>query len=149
MRLNRLGALLRDRAPGTAEENSVAGYELLTALAEEIGKQKFSDLPPLLTLAVVVIETDRGARLNVGRLAAELGTSRATLDRLFQTWLHTTPQEYLIRQRMESAGQLIRGGQFSFKEIAEQLGFKNAFYFSTAFKKYTGKSPTEFKRGVR
>lgn len=147
-RLRRIGTLLREKKPGTAAENAVAGFELLTALAEEVGRQKRSELPPLLTRAVTLIETDRGKRMNVSRLVEELGISRAGLDRLFRTWLDLSPQQYLIRQRMESACQLIRDGQLSFKEIAEFLGFRNAFYFSTAFRKYSGQSPSEFRRSI-
>ena len=147
-RLRRIGTLLREKRPGTAAANSVAGFELLTALAEEVGRQKRSELPPLLTRAVTLIETDRGNRMNVSRLVEELGISRAGVDRLFRTWLHVSPQQYLIRQRMESARQLIRDGQLSFKEIAELLGFRNAFYFSTAFRKYSGQSPSEFRRSI-
>ena len=96
---------------------------------------------------MTLIETERGNRMNVSRLVEELGISRAGVDRLFRTWPHISPQQYLIRQRMESACQLIRDGQLSFKEIAELLGFRNAFYFSTAFRKYSGQSPSEFRRG--
>lgn len=146
-RLRRIGTLLREKRPGTASANSVAGFELLAALADEVGRQKRPELPPLLTRAVTLIETERGNRMNVSRLVEELGISRAGVDRLFRTWLHISPQQYLIRQRMESACQQIRDGQLSFKEIAELLGFRNAFYFSTAFRKYSGQSPSEFRRG--
>ena len=46
---------------------------------------------------------------------------------------------------MESAVQLVRAGQLSFKEIAEQLGFRNSLYFSTVFRRYTGLTPTAFR----
>ena len=36
-------------------------------------------------------------------------------------------------------------GQYSVNEIAAMVGFNTPRYFSTAFKQYTGMTPTQFK----
>ena len=87
-----------------------------------------------------------GCYFSIPELAAMSNTSKATLNRLFRKYLNTSPQAYLNSLRMENAKNLIRRGNLSFKEIAEQLGFRNSLYFSTSFKKYTGVAPSEFRK---
>ena len=42
--------------------------------------------------------------------------------------------------------KLIAEGNFNFTEISEKVGFASARYFSTSFKQYTGKTPTQYKK---
>ena len=46
---------------------------------------------------------------------------------------------------MEKAITLITSTALSFTEIAEKVGFTTSRYFSTAFKQYTGETPTQYK----
>ena len=148
-RFERIAELLTARRREQASENSQLGYAIILGLAEKYSLSVGTDLPPVLTHAVWAMEADRGCHQSVSRLAADLGTSRATLTRLFRNYLGTSPQAYWNKLRMESAVQLVGGGPLSFKEIAEQLGFRNSLYFSTVFRRYTGLTPTAFRnRGV-
>lgn len=47
--------------------------------------------------------------------------------------------------RLERAAALLRSGH-NVGRVADEVGFDNAKYFSTAFKKYFGVSPSEFKK---
>ncbi len=144
-RFLRIADLLQRKDYDEASENSHFGYEFIAFLARCCSQAEKRELPPLLTRAIWTMEADRGCHLSITRLAAELGTSRATLTRLFQGYLGISPQAHWNRLRMESARQLVASGGLSFKEIAESLGFRNSLYFSTAFRKYTGLTPTEFR----
>ena len=50
---------------------------------------------------------------------------------------------------MEKAKILLEQGNLKTYEIAEAVGFSDAHYFSVAFKKTVGKTPTEYAREVR
>ena len=52
---------------------------------------------------------------------------------------------YINKFRMEKAITLITSTDMSFTEIAEKVGFTTSRYFSTAFKQYTGETPTQYK----
>lgn len=148
-RFARIAELLAARRREQAAENSQLGYAIILGLAEKYSFSVGTDLPSVLTHAVWAMEADRGCHQSVSRLAADLGTSRATLTRMFRNFLGISPQAYWNKLRMESAVQLVRAGQLSFKEIAEQLGFRNSLYFSTVFHRYTGLTPTAFRaRGL-
>ncbi|KAB6245708.1 helix-turn-helix domain-containing protein, partial [Bacteroides xylanisolvens] len=53
--------------------------------------------------------------------------------------------DYINKFRMEKAITLITSTALSFTEIAEKVGFTTSRYFSTAFKQYTGETPTQYK----
>lgn len=148
-RFFRIADLMVAKQYDQAPENSHLGYEFLGFLALHYSRAEMRDLPPLLTKAVWTMESDRSCRLSISQLAKELGISRATLTRLFQDYLGVTPHAHWNRLRMESAKQLVGMGLFSFKEIAGKLGFQNSLYFSTAFRQYTGMTPSEFRNGNR
>ena len=59
-----------------------------------------------------------------------------------------TPEDQ-IAIRMERAKQLILEGRHSIKEIADLLGISNPFYFSTAFRRYVGMSPSQYRKELR
>ena len=145
-KLRSIGKLIA--AKEDAKDNTSAGYELLIELADVHRKSRLRKYPPALARAVTLVDLNMGANLNVNSLALQTGVSRYTLIRLFRGWLGRTPQEYIASQRMEYAKQLVCSGRLSHKEIAQELGFKNASHFSLAFKKYTGMSPRSFKASL-
>jgi AraC-like DNA-binding protein len=145
-KLRSIGKLIA--ANEDAKGNSSAGYELLMELADIHRKSRLRKYPPALAKAVTLVDLCMGANLNVNSLAYQTGVSRYTLIRLFRGWLGRTPQEYIAAQRMEYAKQLVCSGRLSHKEIAQELGFKNASHFSLAFKKYTGMAPRTFKASL-
>lgn len=141
--------LMSRKDPAEAAENSQLGYGFILMLADRYHSESMASLPPLLTKAVWTMESNRNCHQSIARLAADLGTSRATLTRLFSDCLGVSPQAYWNKLRMESAIQLVKAGHLSFKEIAENLGFRNSLYFSTVFRKYTGLTPTAYRNGER
>ncbi len=72
--------------------------------------------------------------------------SRASLYKKIKSITGMSTNEYINKLRMEKALQLIQTTKLSFTEIAEQVGFTTPSYFSTAFKQYTGQTPTQYKK---
>ena len=60
-----------------------------------------------------------------------------------------TAIEYQKQKKIETAKRLLEGDALSVKEIASHLGFCDAAYFSAYFKKYTGLTPKEYKKGIK
>ena len=53
--------------------------------------------------------------------------------------------DYINKFRIEKALTLIANTEMTFTEISEEVGFTSPSYFSTAFKQYTGETPTQYK----
>ena len=73
------------------------------------------------------------------------------IRKLFKKEIGVTPAEYLLKERMTLAQQLLSSGisnrfsPYSVSQIAEACGFSEPLYFSRVFKKYFGVPPTEYK----
>ena len=52
---------------------------------------------------------------------------------------------YINYCRIEAAKKLLQSSDYKIYEIAELVGYTNTYYFSRTFKKYTGKSPYDYK----
>ena len=68
---------------------------------------------------------------------------------LFKAQTGLTPNDYLQRLRVEAAQEQLRQTDFSVTQIALAMGFSSGQYFSTVFARYTGVSPTRFRKGAR
>lgn len=55
-------------------------------------------------------------------------------------------QEYLIVYRMKIASKLLLDTDLTVQTIAGQVGYSDAFTFTKAFKRHTGKSPSDYRR---
>lgn len=86
--------------------------------------------------------------LSLSFLADELGLSSGYLSSLIKQVFGVSFKEYVLNLRLNQAKLLILSTSLKNYEISEAVGFSDANYFSTAFKKRFGKSPNQFKDGV-
>lgn len=87
--------------------------------------------------------------ITVEDIAHYVGISRSYLFRKFQGKTGQSPKDYLDSYRLKHAGQLLRETDLSITAIAYSVGFENNLYFSKAFRKYTGTSPSEYRKSKK
>ena len=92
------------------------------------------------------LENNCRADLTVEDLARVAGVSAATLQKGFRKGCGISPKEYLKRRIMEKGKNLLGFSDFNIGQIAEELGFSDAAYFSRYFKKDSGYSPLEYRK---
>lgn len=79
-------------------------------------------------------------------LSERFGFTPEYLSKIFKKQTGETPSKYLTRLRMNEAKHLLVGNpELEIQKIGELVGYKDAFYFSRAFKSYTGIQPSEFR----
>ena len=76
-------------------------------------------------------------------LEEKFGYSAFYLRSVFKESFQVSPNEYLLKVRMERACLLLRQGVQA-KDAANEVGFSDPLYFSKVFKKFTGCSPSEY-----
>lgn len=84
-------------------------------------------------------------RLAVADIADAAGLSVSRLAHLFRAQVGCTPQQFLERQRLQRAAQLLTLSGHPVKRIAREVGFDNPFYFTLRFKRFTGCSPRQYR----
>ena len=92
------------------------------------------------------IETNYSYPITVEDISYYVGISRSHLFRSFQTYMSKSPKEYLTEYRIKQACRLLRETDLSVSAIAYSVGFENNLYFSKAFRKQKGVSPTEYRK---
>ena len=86
-------------------------------------------------------------RIQLEDIAAAGAVCRSRCCRLFSRKLRITPMNYVNRYRLEKACDLIRNGR-SITEAAFSSGFQGTSYFSEAFRKQYGMSPSSYARSL-
>ncbi|WP_339278566.1 response regulator transcription factor [Paenibacillus sp. FSL W8-1187] len=82
--------------------------------------------------------------IHLQQLADRVYISKNHLSTIFRQATGETFGDYLTRVRMERAKSMVLEKRLLVAEIAEKVGYRNVPYFTTLFKRHTGKSPTEF-----
>ena len=86
--------------------------------------------------------------LNMEALAKKLHLSYTGFLWKFKNTMQCTPSEYLSYLRIHYAKTLLLESNLKIFEIAERCGYNNAFYFTNAFRKHTGYSPSTFRKNT-
>ncbi|QGJ68943.1 AraC family transcriptional regulator [Planctomycetales bacterium 10988] len=85
-------------------------------------------------------------KIEVKTLANLAHLSISQFDRKFKQLFQMTPQQYILRVRINAACQALISGGKSVAQIAHQSGFYDQSYFSKHFKKQMGLSPAAYRR---
>lgn len=104
------------------------------------------ETPEKLRRAVLFIRQHYSEKISLEDLCRFCAVSPQQMIRYFRANLNTTPTAYIIQYKMDKARELLMyAPQMSIKEVAAELGFDDQCYFSRAFSRCTGESPTEYR----
>jgi len=97
------------------------------------------------TIHLIKINLDN-ATFSVEELADKMCLSSSQLHRKLQALVDQAPGQLLRNMRLQKAAELLKLKAGSIADICYQTGFNDQAYFSRAFKKQFGCSPTAFKK---
>ncbi len=76
------------------------------------------------------------------------GISGTYFRKIFQSYYAVSPQKYILGKRLSHAKILIDNGDFdTISDLAASVGYSDPLYFSRAFKKKYGISPSKYTKG--
>ena len=148
----------RERRPGYREMTETLLRQLIVTLARmyrqgEPPPPLALATPPLTRASLMPIIEDaffyRYQALTLNALARLLNLSVRQTQRLLQQNFGKTFSQKLTEARMAAATQFLTGTELSVTDISERLGFSSIEHFSAAFRRFTGVSPRQFRRGQR
>ena len=84
-------------------------------------------------------------RIRIGALAQEIGIHRSHLAAVFLRNVGLSPQDFLLRLRMERARFLLTQTDMAVQDAAAAVGYDDPLAFSRAFRRYSGKSPSTYR----
>ena len=89
-----------------------------------------------------------GDRIAVNQLAELVHLSVSQFERKFKRLFHMTPQQYILRVRINAACQALTTSQKSVAQIAAQTGFYDQSYFTKQFRKQMRLTPLRYRRAA-
>lgn len=110
--------------------------------------KSYSDGLPLGQLRQVkeYIDAHLDKSLSLEELAQVVPMSPGYFSRLFKQSTGFTPHQYVIRQRVKTAKELLRQRKLSIADVAYQVGFANQGHLNYHFKKFTGVTPKAMQK---
>ncbi|WP_058300818.1 AraC family transcriptional regulator [Gorillibacterium timonense] len=139
--------------PGESRELRItsAFFQLMATLLDEASGERSGSRPPesrrkiYAARAMEYVDVNYSRGVTVEELAADLGLSRKYLSRLFKDETGISPQQYLLKYRLDKASELLRGTALSVKEVSFSVGYKDPLLFSRMFKQLFGLSPRQYR----
>lgn len=86
-------------------------------------------------------------KISLSDIAVSGAVGQSKCCKLFAKYFNQTPNVYLNRYRLNKSIELLRNTDMTITEIAVSVGFNGASYYAETFRKWLGKSPTEFRKG--
>lgn len=97
----------------------------------------------------LTVETHLTEQPSIHTIAEKLALTTNSLYRIVKEYSGVSPKNFFIGRLMMEAQRKLRYSNLSAKELAYELGFNDADYFSRLFKKCTGESITEFLKNTQ
>ena len=91
------------------------------------------------------INTNFEQQMHITKLAKKFYINTSYCCKLFEQVFGSNFGSYVIDVRMMNAKKYLAEGK-TVKETAQLVGYTDYFYFTKAFKKYYGNTPTEFRK---
>jgi AraC-like DNA-binding protein len=94
-----------------------------------------------------IVGKNLAADWTLDALARQCHYSPEQLRRLCLRELGRSPMQHLTYMRMQRAQELLESSNDKLEVVAASVGYESAIVFSRAFKRWIGRSPSEYRRG--
>ncbi|MGC9452666.1 MAG: helix-turn-helix domain-containing protein [Oceanipulchritudo sp.] len=101
---------------------------------------------PLVARGLALMRHHATSRLTIQEMLRELPVTARTFQMRFRKVIGCSPMEELFRLRVEFARQQLAETNHTVDRIAEDCGFRHAESMAQYFKKWTGLTPTQYRR---
>jgi AraC family transcriptional regulator len=155
--IRHIGASLQQGLRRPDETNQLFIDHMMLALTAHVaqtygGLRRSTELargglaPWQLKRACEKLESDLGGKLSLQQISAEFDLSVSHFSRAFRVSTGLPPHQWLLRQRVNAAKQLMTVRDLPLSEIAMSAGFANQSHFTRVFSAVVGVSPGVWRR---
>ena len=101
---------------------------------------------PAISFAMEQMFSDLKRSWRAGELAKLCGLSERHFFRRFKRETGVSPIDWLRKERIRVAQRKLLDGAKRVKEVCDEVGYHDVFFFSRDFKRHTGSSPSDYRR---
>lgn len=112
------------------------------------GPQRYpgEQYPESLKIALEFMDQHLDTNLRLEEIAEVAGISQPYLFTIFKRYLELSPHQYMLRQRLTRAKQLLAAGEATIKEISSDCGFESLEAFYRRFTRNEGITPGAYRK---
>lgn len=99
-----------------------------------------------IDLALRLLLNDSSSSHSLRQIAVHCGLSRSYFEKAFKVSLGTPPHRWLVRQRIQLAGEKLEQTNDSVSSIALSCGFTDQSHLTRVFGAIVGSSPAAWRR---
>ena len=109
---------------------------------------RLAEREPRVANAIRLMEARIDSPVTIAAIAKNVKISARRLETLFNSQLGLSPAAYFNRLRLKSAERLLKDTNLTIQEIGLRTGYSSSAAFSRSFKKFSGKSPINFRHSL-
>ncbi|EPY13111.1 AraC family transcriptional regulator [Paenibacillus alvei] len=150
-RIRRLIRLLCKDSPSITRMAHFSPYQpylhdLLSVIFDNRMSTILESTDNLLDYTIEYIQQAFSTNITLAKLADQAGMNPSYFSQLFKRKMKKSPIEYLTDLRMNQAKKQLQQPNGKIRDIAQDVGYKDEFYFSRRFKTYSGIAPTAYMK---
>lgn len=111
-----------------------------------VSSKMFIEKNHRMTQLRTMLYTQPDKTVSVDKMAKDMNMSRSGFQHLYKKMFGTSVINDVIKGRLERACRLLSSTDLTIAEIAERCGYSTEYNFMRQFKKYMGKTPTEYRK---
>lgn len=111
--------------------------------------QKESSIYRQISNAVEHVESDLSSAPTIRELAIMSGLSLYQFDRRMKSVFGINSKQWVMQRRIDKAQQLLAGTDSPISVVAHEIGYSDQSAFARQFKKATGLTPLQYRRGIQ
>jgi len=123
-------------------------FQYLYAVMKQYHRQIAGGQAGHVQRAKAFIETNLGKDVGLQQVAKHVHVHPNHLSEVFKKETGMTFGDYVTQQKMRRAAEILTTTPAKINEVAAAVGYADVKYFSQIFKKYSGKTPSEFREGA-
>lgn len=100
----------------------------------------------ILKKMIGFIQQNYTEKMTLADIAASGAVGQSKCCKLFAAYIGQTPTAYLIQYRLGKSTELLKNTDMTITEIAHAAGFSGSSYYAEAFRKWSGESPSEYRK---
>jgi AraC-like DNA-binding protein len=117
----------------------------LSSVSNQVLVRQQNAEPPMITRAKEFISRNIGEELSLGQVAKAVNTSTFYFCKMFKRYTGLNFTDFVSRNRIEKAKNLLLNPNLRVSEIAFEVGFQSLTHFNRVFKRIVGESPSDYR----
>ena len=110
---------------------------------------EYKQAPTIAETGKAYIDNVYGFNISIENICKQLSISPSHFFRLFKKEYGISPNDYIIRKKIDHAVHLLNHTSLNINQISESLGYVNTSSFSNVFCRKMGMSPNEYRKKNR